>query len=196
MTRKQIAILAGLGLSVLFVFCVLGYFVLGYFGISTPEPIAIPKPTATPTPTPEPVGGKPEERTRIAKHVALYDGGGGSLDELCSLQAALFVGIGGGQILPPQQGDADFYRFSETNHYWIAMSNDPSGNVWTVTCVVDFSRVTAEGVIPMSEPMLLFLYNTADGCIYPQGNELVSLLATMGYLKYGSGQPRIYAPLE
>jgi hypothetical protein len=46
--------LAGLGLSVLFVFCVLGYFVLGYFGISTPEPIAIPKPTAAPTPTPLP----------------------------------------------------------------------------------------------------------------------------------------------
>lgn len=54
MTRKQIAILAGLGLSVLFIFCVLGYFVLGYLDTSTPEPVAMPKPTAAPTPTPLP----------------------------------------------------------------------------------------------------------------------------------------------
>ena len=54
MTRKQIAILAGLGLAVLCVLCVLGYFILGYRVTSIPEPIAMPKPTAAPTPTPLP----------------------------------------------------------------------------------------------------------------------------------------------
>jgi hypothetical protein len=194
MTRKQIAILAGLGLAVLFAFCVLGYLVLGYFGISTPEPIAIPKPTVTPMPALEPEGGEPEERARIARHVALYSEGDGDLDVFCSIVANLVYGE---RTLPPQQSNADFYKPSETNHYWIAMSNDPNGDVWMVTCMVDFSRVTAEGVITKWEPVLLFLYNTADGYIYIEDSEIASTLFTFNYnVEYEGGQPRIYAPLD
>jgi hypothetical protein len=194
MTKKQIAILVGLGLLVLLIFCALGYFVLSYFGTSTPKPIAVPEPTATLMPT-EPVGGEPEERARIARHVALYDGGHGSLDEVCLMLSRMAYGE---QTLAPQSSDADFYKPSKINQYWTAELNDPNGDVWTVTCVVNLSRVTSEGIVSISEPALVFLYNTEDGYIYLQGTDegLVVFMDQFFNVEDGWGQPKIYAPLD
>lgn len=58
MTKKQVAILAGLGMAVLIVFCVLGYLVVDKVAITSGGvsiSLAItPKPTSTLRPTPRP----------------------------------------------------------------------------------------------------------------------------------------------
>ena len=59
------------------------------------------------------------------------------------------------------------------------------------------SRVTSEGVVSISEPMLVFLYNTADGYIYPQGDAEITAVGMLNFnVEDALGQPKIYAPLD
>lgn len=80
MTKKQIAILAGLSLSVLCVFCALGYLIITTTGpTATPKPMPTPKLTATPEPTPTP----DTEMMQVIKYVQNYPAlsGGATIGE-------------------------------------------------------------------------------------------------------------------